>query len=181
MHITEAKSLEAPVRKFFRLRSLARPIAMNQNRVLYVSLSFDEPLSTAESPVQSLILGFRSSTQFIGPHISLRVNQLDRPLIETGTGSGFVSRSVITPGKNLRLIAKILSREHGEDEISLRIYGQGETPGSIEPAEWSITSRSLQLDAQFDLLMLQSSSQTPRHLDDLRIGETWRSVTSDLP
>lgn len=178
MRITPEKSLEAPAGKIFRLRSLAEPLTMNRDRVLYISLRFDEPASMAETPVPTLSLGFRSSTEFLGQHVTLRLNHRHRQLIETGAGSGFASQSTTAPGRNLRLIAKILSREHGDDEVSLRIYEEGETPPSIEPAEWSVTSRSLQLDATLDLFMLQSSSQAPRHIDDLRLGTTWRSVTT---
>jgi ferric-dicitrate binding protein FerR (iron transport regulator) len=181
MRVTDEKSLEAPAGKIFRLRSLAEPLAMNRDGVRYISLRFDEPSANTEQPFQTLSLSFHSSEQFIGPQITLRVNQNRRALIETGIGSGFASQSVIHAGKNRLLVAKVLTREDGEDEISLRVYAEGESPGLLEPAEWTVTSRSLRMDAALDLLMLQSSSQTPRHIDDLRIGETWRSVTTHSP
>lgn len=168
-----------PAGKTFRARSLAEPLDMARDGIVYLSILIHEPAHVSAGKFnEGVNLSFRSSAQFLGECVSLRLSSGLRPLIETGVGQGFVSRVIMQDNQTLLMVAKIVSRRDGEDEISLRVYGGKEQPEFIEPATWDVTTRGLKQSARLDLLTLQSSGNAPRKLDEIRIGPTWRSVTA---
>ena len=73
-------------------------------------------------------------------------------------------------------VAKIAEQQRGEDEMSFRVYQEGESLDIFEPADWSIASRGFRSDAKLDVLLLSSTGETRRWFDEVRIGTSWRAV-----
>ena len=169
----------APAGKNLRQRRLAQPLGLAQDAVRYASLAwFEESLPTGRrkpsaSPASGLSLTFRSLEDAAPGCVGLRVDHLLRPRIETGMGQGFVSRVRATEGRRLLLVAKILSRREGEDEIMLRVFDADDPPGAWEPEEWDIRTRGLRLDAVLDHVILQSSGPSPRRIEEVRLASAW--------
>jgi len=179
------KAWLSPVGKNLRQRRLAHPLDLGRDGVRYVSFRWFEeavPVRNDESkPISGLSLTFRSLDEAVRARIGLRIDHALRPRIETGFGQGYVGRLRYNDGKELRLVAKILSRGEGEDEVSLRVFEADENPGPWEPETWDLVSRGLHFDASLDHLVLLSSGPKPRRIDEIRMGTTWRSVVDDSP
>ena len=169
-----------PAGKTFRACPLAEPLDMARDGIMYVSMVVHEPVRVPDGEfTESLQLTFRSSAQFADERVNLRLSAGLRPIIETGKGQGFVSRVAVKDAQTLLLVAKIVARRSGEDEVSMRVFGSDETPDIIEPATWDVSTRGLNQSARLDLLTVQSSGNASRTLDEIRIGPTWRSVVNE--
>jgi hypothetical protein len=73
-------------------------------------------------------------------------------------------------------VGKIAARSQGEAEIFFRVYGEGETLDTMEPASWSVKSRGVHSDAQLDLVLLTKMDGGTCWWDEVRIGKSWRAV-----
>jgi hypothetical protein len=183
-HFEEAGAWLSPAGKNFRQRRLAQPLDLAQDAVRYASLVWhEEPLTPEQrsadaTPTSGLSLTLRSVDEAAPGRIGLRVDHMLRPRIETGAGQGFVSRVRAPEGRRLLLVAKILTRREGEDEILLRVFDAEEPPGTWEPAEWDIRTRGLRLDGVLDHVILQSSGPQPRRIEELRLASTWREAVA---
>ncbi|QDU25303.1 FecR protein [Anatilimnocola aggregata] len=175
---------ETPAGKSFRARSLAEPINLAADGVLYIGLTIHaEKQTEAAGPFdkqgRSVRLSFRSdpSTMDAGM-ISFGTNNTKRPIIETSAGRSFVGRTKVSTATSMRLIGKVLTRTQGEDELSLIFLDEQENY-EIEPPIWDVTTRGVQLAARLQVVFLSSHGPAARGLDDLRIGTTWWSVSQE--
>lgn len=172
--------LEMPAGKSFRVRPMAKPIDMTADAITYFSLMTHEPdhlaKKTRKLPNEGVRLTFRSSVDYWGEALSFGMSQSLRPRIRTGTGYGVISSLSIPDEQSLLWVGKIVSRAEGEDEVSFRIYGQQDSLDYAEPGEWHVVTRGLQHDAKLNLVLVTSQGASPRVVDELRIGPTWRSV-----
>ncbi|MEM8913010.1 MAG: FecR domain-containing protein [Planctomycetota bacterium] len=159
------------------LRPLRTALRLDRDRVTFVSLMIRETQRReGKRPYERVRLTFRSSEDYDGRTISFGHRPGFQPVIQTGDGVFSISPLVLPPEETTLWIGKIVSREHGEDEIYFRVYGEDDELDYAEPATWHVVTRSLALDARLDLVLLSSSGKTVRFIDELRIGPTWRSV-----
>lgn len=171
--------LEMPAGKTFRVRRMARPLDLSADEITYFSLMTYEPDHSNRlrtRPNEGVRLTFRSSADYWGQALSFGLGQGQRPHIQNGIGYGARSSLSIPDEQSLLWIGKIVSRRNEEDQVSLRIYGQKDVLDFAEPAQWHVETRGLQHDAKLDLVLLTSQGASPRVVDELRIGPTWRSV-----
>lgn len=172
--------LEMPAGRSFRIRPMQRGIEMAADGITYFSLMTLEPDHSPRKlptrPQEGVRLTFRSSADYWGPLLSFGWDKKLQPHIQAGAAGAFVSPAQIPDAQSLLWVGKIIRRSHGEDEVAFRIYGQEDTLDYAEPPTWHVASRGLHLDAVFDLVMLSSTGTSPRIVDELRIGPTWRSV-----
>lgn len=171
--------LEMPAGRSFRIRPMKRGIDMAADGITYFSLITYEPehaKSRGARPQEGVRLTFRSSTEYWGESLSFGHGPYLRPHIQTGGGGKFDSPAQIADEQSLLWIGKMIHRRDGEDEIHFRVYGQNDALDYAEPATWHVSSRNLHQSAMLDLVILSSLGQSPRILDELRIGPTWRSV-----
>lgn len=171
--------LEMPAGRAFRIRPMQRGIEMAADGITYFSLITYEPehaKSRGARPQEGVRLTFRSSTDYWGESLSFGHGPYLRPHIQTGSGGKFDSPAQIADEQSLLWIGKMIRRRDGEDEIYFRVYGQNDALDYAEPATWHVSSRDLHQSAMLDLVILSSLGQSPRILDELRIGPTWRSV-----
>jgi ferric-dicitrate binding protein FerR (iron transport regulator) len=172
--------LEMPAGRTFRVRPTANPIAMGQDGITYFSMMTLEPDHSTRSksarPQEGVRLTFRSSAEFWGECLSFGWDRRLQPHIQAGAAGTFVSLAKVPSEQSLLWVGKIIRRADGEDEVFFRIYGQADVLDFTEPATWHVASRGLHQDAAFDLVVLSSAGQSPRIVDELRIGPTWRSV-----
>ena len=175
--------LEMPAGRSFRIRTMKRAIDMSREGITYFSLMSHEPEHAPPRvrPMEGMRLTFRSSADYWGESLSFGWNEKLSPQIQTGVGALFVSPARIPDEQTLLWIGKIIHRAEGEDEISFRVYGQQDSLDYAEPATWHVVSRELHQSAALDLVVLSSTGNAPRIVDELRIGPTWRSVVPIQP
>jgi hypothetical protein len=171
--------LEMPAGRSFRLRPMKQGIDMGNDGITYFSLITYEPehgKKRRTTPVEGVRLTFRSSADYWNESLSFGCQQSLRPLIQAGAQGSFASAAAIADEQSLLWIGKIIRRADGEDEVFFRIYGQADALDYAEPAIWHSSTRGLRQSAVLDLVILSSTGQSPRIVDELRIGPTWRSV-----
>lgn len=172
--------LEMPAGRSFRIRPMQHGIKMASDGITYFSLMTLEPQHSPRKrpgrPQEGVRLTFRSSEDYWGPLLSFGWDKKLQPHIQAGALGSFVSPARVPDEQSLLWVGKIIHRSHGEDEVVLRIYGQQEPLDYVEPPTWHVASRGLNLDAVFDLVIISSTGSSPRIVDELRIGPTWRSV-----
>jgi len=71
---------------------------------------------------------------------------------------------------------KIAASADRADQAFLRVYSPQSAVSFDEPTGWSVISRPVDSDLQFDTILLQTFTTTPVMIDELRIGTTWLSV-----
>lgn len=172
--------LEMPAGRSFRVRQMARPIDLSQDGITYFSLMTHEPdhdvRVNGSRPHEGVRLTFRSTDNYWGEALSFGLTHKRQPHVQNGIGAGFKSPMGIADEQSLLWVGKIVSRREGVDEVTFRIYGQNDELDFAEPAEWHVVSRGLDLNTRLNLVLLTSHGQSPRVVDELRIGPTWRSV-----
>jgi hypothetical protein len=175
----------SPVGKTRCQRLMAQPLSLKEDAVRYVSLSWFEPslpYSNRQAgfwPLANIMIDLRGPEgSEPGQRVGLRVNHLMQPTIESGAGQGFDSRVRVMEGRRLLMVGKILSREKGEDEVSLRVFDADEPPGLMEPKTWDVVTRGLRLDAVLDRVVLESIGPKPRSIEEIRIGANWHDVVA---
>jgi hypothetical protein len=171
--------LEMPAGRSFRVRPMKQGIDMAKDGITYFSLITYEPEHGKKhraTPMEGVRLTFRSSADYWNESLSFGCQQNLRPLIQAGAQGSFASAASIADEQSLLWIGKIIRRANGEDEVFFRIYGQADFLDYAEPANWHTSTRGIQRSAVLDLVILSSSGQSPRIIDELRIGPTWRSV-----
>jgi hypothetical protein len=169
--------LEAPREYQSRRRKLAEPVRLDEDGIYYVSVLVRweaPPPSGQTQPSVRLVL--RSSTDFNGDHVMFNLPVFHQPQLDIRTGAIFTSSQTVASGQTQFWVGKIVARRQGEDEMFFRVYGEGETLDTIEPATWSIRSRGIHSDARLDLVLLTKMGGGSCWWDEVRIGKSWRAV-----
>ena len=178
-----AGMLELPPGFTARVRQMARPIDLGRDGVVYLSLMVREPPHPVvrgrrdpETPREAVRLTFRSTDDYFGPSLSFGLSGKQRPQILTGLGIGVRSSQPAPEDQSTLWLGKIVCREDGPDQAFFRIYAETEPLGYAEPGDWDVVASGLDLSAALDLVVLTSAGQSPRVVDELRVGPTFRSV-----
>ncbi|MEM9480893.1 MAG: FecR family protein [Verrucomicrobiota bacterium] len=160
------------------VRNLKKAIEMDRHGVTYFSLMIREmERQTARgTPREQLRLTFRSSEDFHGEAVSFGHGPGYQPRVQAGEGRTLSSPLVLPPEQTTLWIGKIVSRKNGDDEVYFRVYGEADTLGYAEPHTWHVVTRDWDLNAKLDRVLITSVGKSPRIIDELRIGPTWRSV-----
>lgn len=165
-----------------RFRTMAQPIALNQDGITYISLMVRQDVIDNETKVPSRAwLGFHSSEKFWGDRVTFRIGNVGKRQIVTRSGESFVSPSAVNRQGSQFWIGKIVARKSGEDEIYFRVYEEGEPFDLVEPATWSVQSRGFVSDAVLDVVELGAQGAGPSWFDELRIGKNWRAAVLESP
>lgn len=162
----------------FYVRPLKKAIDLSVDSVTYFSLMVREVERRPDRkpPYEHLRLTFRSSDDYFGDALSFGHGPGYRPRIQAGDGNLFTSPLEFPAEQTSLWIGKVVSRGEGEDEVYFRIYGEDEALDYAEPATWHVVTRDLNSNAKLDRVLLSSTGQFGRIVDELRIGPTWRSV-----
>lgn len=179
----EAGMLEMPTGSSVWIREMKKPVETGKWGIHYFSFLVTEPevdvARRADGKLErnDLRFTFRSSLDYFGESLSIGWEQEQRP--RASSGHGISSRSVRTvpDGSTVFCVAKIVTRKTGDDHVSFRFYTPGDELDLVEPAEWDVVLRGLDLTADLDLLVLTSNSPETRYVDEIRLGPSWRSVT----
>ena len=76
-------------------------------------------------------------------------------------------------------VCKILSRREGGDQVFVRVYTANESVDPIETSTWSIATERIHDDSTLNQLSIVAKNYGNIEIDNIRIGETWSSVTSE--
>lgn len=165
--------------KNYRVRPLANRFDMGKHGIRYFSFMVREPAHRKFTPGdarEGMRLTFRSSEDYFGEALSFGWTHRMEPRIRTGDGRTFSSTAEYAPGQTIFCVGKVISRPHAEDEISFRMYAEGEELDFVEPQSWDVQARGLKQSAAYDLVLLSSEGEHARIFDEIRIGPSWRSV-----
>jgi ferric-dicitrate binding protein FerR (iron transport regulator) len=169
--------LEPGSRSF--VRPLAKPLSLKRNAVYYISMMMRETAgkNDDDTPAQREIarLTLRGSGSYWADRIGLGLHAGHSPHIEITDFNRFVGPR-ISGSQSMIWAAKIVARKHGEDQVFLRIYQEGDSLDIVEPADWSVVSQDLRSDALLDRVQIQSEGNTTRWFDEIRFGTSWRAV-----
>jgi ferric-dicitrate binding protein FerR (iron transport regulator) len=172
--------LQMPEGKSFRVREMKTRLRMNRDQITYFSFMTHEPQhnrpARATKPQEGFRLTFRSTTDYWGECLTFGIRANLQPQIQFGPGVNFTSAAAVPQAQTLLWVGKIVSRASGEDEISFSIYGEDDALDYAEPAAWQLSSHGIRQSAEYNIVVLSSTGQAPRILDELRLGPTWRSV-----
>jgi hypothetical protein len=172
--------LELPPGPSVLIRPMKRPIELNSDGVFYFSCIVREPFHPEprrnDVDREAIRITFRSQSNYMGETISLGLSTTQVPRISTGQGVGVRASSQAPSDQSTLWIGKLIAQREGPDQVSFRIFGERDELGCFEPSQWDVVVRDLQLTASLDLLVLTSNGKSPRIVDEIRIGPTWRSV-----
>lgn len=175
--------LELTVGSTILVRDMKSPLKMDEDRTYYISMLVCEPKPNPRQGLgpldEGVRLTFRSSNDFMGPHVSFGISQYQFPCIRTKMGVGVVAYSPVPVDQPTLWIGKIVCRAEDEDEIFLSIFSGKDRLGLTEPRTWQVSTRGVYQDGQLDIALISSQSnqsKATRLVDRLRIGPTWRSV-----
>ncbi len=174
--------LRAPGGGFFRIRPMAEPIDLGDDRVYFVSfLTRGDILASAPKRESGFRVTLRDSSRYWGNCVSFGEGGDRRPRVDLGDGVRFVAPEETTEGSLQLWVAKIAARKRGEDEIFLRIYDPGAKIDAAEPAAWDLASRGVDSAARLDLLLLTNDGEAARWVDEIRVGKTWWAAVPIAP
>ncbi|QDT08210.1 hypothetical protein [Planctomycetes bacterium K23_9] len=161
-------------------RRLQDPICMDQDGVYYLSFLVRNQTAPVGTELNGWVyLTLRNSQEKTG-HISIG------PKTQRGVPrvahDGRVANATSPLQDNVvyLFVCKILARAEKKDQVQVRIYNDAETIDSVEPSAWNITTRSVHTDGILNELRLSAKNSRPLQLDEVRIGKTWSSVTSQV-
>lgn len=164
-------------------RRLAEPIRLDTDGVYYLRFLFRRG-SPSSDPINALAVLLRTDEEF----------RKDRynPRLRLNIGVGGASnelfthlhrRSSRTPlplayGETYLLVAKVAASGANADQVFIRVYGSDEQVGREEPGSWAVVGPLLNSNLVFDWVELHINSRSRQTIDELRIGQTWASVTA---
>ena len=181
-------------------RRLAEPIRMDRNGVYYLSFR----LTRDQHPKPELIRrGSWGNVSFAREAGLSQAMQTDRPewgsagehgplfgaaryqrdrycavaWVDNLRGYGFPE---LFPGEPHLFVAKIIARADGADEAFLRVYSEHEKIDDAEPRIWNCVAPPESCDRTYDVLKVVGVDSRPYLFDEIRVGRTWKSVTSGL-
>ncbi len=165
--MTRPIDLDARTATFFSVMIAAEPIAAT-------GLDGTKPPATRNA--ERLSLTIASSDDPADTSIAFGYTKNFIPFIQLANGSKFDSPLTMPPTRTSLWIGKIVSRPGGDDEVSLRVYGESDSLDYAEPATWHVDSRNVRLSGTLDRIVLHSEGPNAKIIDELRLGPTWRSV-----
>ncbi len=172
--------LRMPPGFIVQIRQMKHPIQLAKNATYYLSFMLKAPEPAQHHTFDDFRLTLRSSDDYFGESLSFGVPRNHGPRIQTGLGVGSRGRFSIPKDQSLLCIGKIEAQEYGEDRVQFRIFSEFDELNCIEPRDWDVVCRDLDLSAQLNLVILTSVGHKERIVDELRIGPTWRSVAPIL-
>lgn len=158
------------------LRKLRRPIRMQDDGVSYFSFLTRAPKPPADGPCE---IQFTLSKQGVVHPQRMFAASLSWSEGEAGLRWEGGGNKVSLPLEYQRpyLVAgKIVSSTHRPDQAFFRIYSPPRIATLDEPAAWSVTTRQVSGDLEFDVVQLQANTSTPVVFDEVRLGTTWAAV-----
>jgi len=162
-----------------RARKLVQPVRLDRDGITYFSMMvrWEVPaakLTSTEPPF--LRVALCSTTDGTGDRVAWILPAFLKPQVQISDGITFTSPAQVRVNEAQFWCGKIVARAQGEDEISFRIYGEGETLDFAEPATWHLTTHGIHSDAVLDLLVLAAGGSGTAWIDEVRLGANWRAV-----
>ena len=179
----KAGMLEMPPGPSVWLRKMKKPLQTGQWSIRYFSFLVTEPgveterNKNGEWERNDIRFTLRSSADYFGDSMSIGWGHDQQPRVSVGHFVTSKSLRSIPGDSTVFCVAKIMTRKTGEDSVFFRFYTADDELDLVEPAEWDVALRGLDLSTKLDLLVLTSNSAETRYVDEIRFGPSWRSVT----
>ena len=158
------------------------PITVDEGRSLYVSL-LAEHVSGDQDGERSLRVSLETNTtsrrhRGYRQRISFGVSPETFPYINSG-GSITETASRTRDNEVCLCVFKLSHLDQGET-CFLRVYQLGDQVDANEPSSWTVAGGSPLELQEYPSIRITVGSTGRWHLDELKVGTTWRSVTSLL-
>ena len=161
-------------------RDLEHPLPLDPGSVYYVSFLVERPQRETE-PGRFLEVSLYSEDEHprrrAQGEIGFGVTSDGFPYLKNG-GKIVQSAPAIESGIVYLLVAKVAVSTDRAVETYLRVHRDGEPVGQHEPSAWSAVGRPARCDFTPSRIRLVTGDKAAFDVDELRIGTTWRSVTS---
>jgi hypothetical protein len=161
-------------------RDLEHPLSLDPGSVYYISFLVERPQAKTDAGHYlevSLYNGDEHPRRRAQGEIGLGVTSDGFPFLKNG-GRIVQSAPAIESGTAYLMVAKLVASNQRTVETYLRVYRDGESIGPQEPTAWSAAGRPAQCEITVSRIRLAAGDNAAFDLDELRIGTTWRSVTS---
>lgn len=164
-------------KKIWRLRRMANPLSLNRDGIYFVSFLVKRGKAD-DTKEPRFGVTFRSQDAYFQDWMGASWTSAKKGFL-VGAGQSVKFTAPLEFGRNVLCVARIKARSNGPDRLDLTIMQQDETLPSDSPAEWSAGNIQFDSNSLFDLLIVHGMGDAAIVLDELRVGSTWQSVTSD--
>ena len=159
-------------------RRLQKPVDLSKNGVYYLSCRLLLSDAVPQEPPGRLTVLLRSGVgSGHSAGVGWSVSKTDQ-LFAVNNGHNSVSSFPIDRGETMLIVTKIISAEHSPDQILVKAYRTNQPVDLDEPENWTLAGRAAGSDLLLSRIQMLSRRGTEYRIDELRIGSTWRSVTS---
>lgn len=159
-------------------RSLKKPIRMDRDAIYYLSFFVNKSKKLPESETQYGSISLRTpnwpqdGSKLLFGMDSSRYTSLSH------NREPFNVAPKLQVDKNYFFAAKIVASKNSPDQIFLRVYTDEDSDIRREPLVWTLYSRPQDDDSIFDQVLIYAGGKGEYIFDELRIGNTWNSVTN---
>jgi len=161
-------------------RDLEPPLPLDPGGVYYISFLLERSQAKTDAGRYleiSLYYDDEHPRRRAQGEIGLGVTSDGFPFLKNG-GKIVQSAPSIESGVVYLLVAKVAVSTGRTVETYLRVHRDGEPVGQHEPSAWSAVGRPARCDFTLSRIRLVTGDKAAFDVDELRIGTTWRSVTS---
>jgi hypothetical protein len=158
-------------------RWLAQPIRMDQDGIYYFSFLFRRGHEQPD-PINALVVVLRNEDEMDDAKtLRLGIMGEDQVLFVTCADGGSRTSFPLSYDTTCLLVGKIVTGQSAPDQVFLKVFGPNDTVERREPAVWTLSSRPFRSDAVIDTFIFHSNSTSSERIGQIRLGNTWASVT----
>ena len=156
-------------------RRLAEPLDLSRDGRRYLSFLLRKVRLDREDDPSYVLCAFTSGNQ-LRAIIGAGVNEDDR-LFTLHAGENRVSQTRLPLGETRLVVVRLDSHARFPDELRVALIDPATGPVGPEPMTWLAYGRSREGDEVLDHLTIRNRRGAIYEIDEIRIGETWASVT----
>lgn len=158
-------------------RNLAEPIDLAANQVVYLSFLY-RPEGMWKKGENNLKVMFYNPNEGVIEHRIAIALDAGRGLIRGALcGARKECPLPMADGATYLVAAKVACSADNPDQLMVRIFQPGEPVSTHEPASWTVVTPTIDSDDSLCLMSLHFSCVHEQTIDEIRIGDTWASVT----
>lgn len=161
------------------VRPLSTSLRMDADAIYYVSFMLNKSRESPRGVTQYGSVSLRSSdpNQFSDNKILFGMSS-ENYIIMTHNDHQVLSAPQLFKDETYFYVAKIVAGKTVPDQVLLRVYSPYERVDDSEPLSWNCVSRPQHDSTDYSNLFIYVGGDAEFKVDDIRIGSTWKSVTS---
>ena len=156
-------------------RRLAEPLDLSRDGRRYLSFLLRKVRIDREEDPSYVVCAFTSGSQ-LRAIVGAGVNENDR-LFTLHAGENSVSQTTFPLDETRLVVVRLDSHARFPDELRVALIDPANGPAGPEPMMWLAYGRSREGDEVLDHLTIRNGRGAIYEIDEIRVGETWSSVT----